>query len=234
MASQDGFRFTPNVVVGIAMIGAGGALLLDTLDLLNARDVVRYWPVLLILFGFSVVLQAVQGRGASGPPAGPRPIVTPGSVILLVIAGLVAANVYQRRAAARTGEGSDSVVAIMARSVRTSDGRPFDGAEMTTVMGRSVLDLRKATLAPGEEAVVDVFGMMGAVDLVVPRGWEIDVDAVPIMGRVDDSGARRSAVPAAARPQPSGEPAGGAGAGDEKPRLVVRGFIMMGRLTIRS
>jgi hypothetical protein len=53
-------------------------------------------------------------------------------------------------------------------------------------MGGSKLDLRQAKIAPGTEAVVDVFTVMGGVELLVPRDWNVDVQLVPIMGGVND------------------------------------------------
>ena len=237
MASENGFRFTPNFVVGVAMTAAGVVLMLDTLDVVNARELARYWPVLLILFGASVAVQAFQGAAEGAPPGrAQRPIVTPGLVVMFVVIGLLVSNAYQRRSGGRTDASTDGVVAVMGRASRTSDQRTFTGADMTSVMGRSLLDLREATLAPGEEAYVDVFGMMGAVELIVPQGWIVDVEAVPVMGRVDDSRFRPVRIPTGAEAAPPQDGSAGAPPAEaaEPPRLVVRGFIMMGRLNIRS
>jgi hypothetical protein len=235
MACNSGSGFTPNVVVGIAMTAVGTVLMLDTLDLVNARDVARYWPVLLIMFGASVVFQAFRGGPDSAAGGrGQRPILTPGFVIFFVIAGLLAANAFPR-ILPRTDRRSDSIVAVMGRAARTSDARTFTGANMTTVMGNSRLDLREATMAPGEEAVVDVFGLMGGVELIVPDGWVVDVEAVPLMGRVDDSRLRATRISTTSGNQPEDVDAAQEPVEDaEPPRVVVRGFMMMGRLTIRS
>ncbi len=239
MASDTRFRFTPNVVVGIAMTAAGTVLMLDTLEIVNARDAVRFWPVLLVMFGLSVVVQAFQGGPDAEPGRRPRPIVTPGLVIFLVVIGLLVSNSMQRlqpRSAGRTGAQSDSVIAVMSHANRASNARTFSGADMTSVMGNSRLDLREAMLAPGEEAVVNVFGMMGGLDLVVPEGWIVDVEAVPVMGRVQDLRWRTDAAPDTpntAEEERSGDRPAEVAAGPP-PRVVVRGFIMMGRLSIRS
>ena len=236
MASENGFRFTPNFVVGVAMTAAGVVLTLDTLDLVNARELARYWPVLLILFGASIAVQAFQGAPDGTPPGrAQRPIVTPGLVIVFVVVGLLVSNAYQRRSGGPADASTDSVVAVMGRASRTSDPRTFTGADMTSVMGRSLLDLRAAALAPGEDAYVNVFGMMGAVELIVPQGWTVDVEGVPVvMGRVDDSRFRPGPTRAEAAPPQDGSPGAPPAEAAKPPRLVVRGFIMMGRLNIRS
>jgi hypothetical protein len=125
----------------------------------------------------------------------------------------------------------------MVRDHRASEAKPFRGGDVTTVMGRAHLDLRQATIEPGQTAVIDVFGLMGAVVVEVPRDWVVDVESVNVFGGVRDqrspvqpaSGDEAPAVPEEAleRPDPpavSGQP----------PRLVLRGFVMMGRLTLRS
>jgi hypothetical protein len=57
---------------------------------------------------------------------------------------------------------------------------------MTSVMGGTRLDLRQAAVAPGEEATVDVFGLMGAVEVIVPETWIVDVQTTAVMGGVRD------------------------------------------------
>jgi len=120
---------------------------------------------------------------------------------------------------------------------RVSSATRFRGGDMTTVMGGCTLDLRPALLARGEEATLEVFALMGGLTLRVPEGWTVDVRAVPILGGVRDQragfGGRRQLkdgeVEANDAPAAQGGPAEGAA-----PRLVLRGFIMMGGLIIRS
>jgi hypothetical protein len=143
---------------------------------------------------------------------------------------------------------------------------------MTSVMGQTRLDLRQATIAPGSDATVDVFGLMGGVVVLVPETWTVDIQATAVMGGIRD---RRGAVasdeetegdsrrarrerrqaareapdrvlpPAAASETPAPAPpsgnAAGAAAGAETsprvsptPRIVLRGIVMAGGLTIRS
>ena len=112
------------------------------------------------------------------------------------------------------------VVSVMGRSDHVSRATTFRGADVTNVMGRTDLDLRDATLAPGASATVQVFSMMGAVMMRVPPTWTVDTGAITAMGGVRDE--RRS--------QSSDTPEAGAG---PAPRLVLRGVVAMGRLTIR-
>jgi hypothetical protein len=106
-------------------------------------------------------------------------------------------------------------------------GQPFKHGELTAVMGESRLDLREAALAPGDEAVIDVVAIMGSTIVHVPADWDVSFDAVPVMGGVKDE--RRGRPGAVDR----GEGSTGSFTGP-RPRLVLRGFVLMGGLVIRS
>jgi hypothetical protein len=112
------------------------------------------------------------------------------------------------------------VVSVMGRSDHVSRATAFRGADVTNVMGRTDLDLRDSTMAPGASASVQVFSMMGAVVMRVPPTWTVDTGAITAMGGVRDERLSRSAD----------TPDAGAG---PPPRLVLRGVVAMGRLTIR-
>jgi predicted membrane protein len=117
-------------------------------------------------------------------------------------------------------DDSVQVVSVMGRSDHVSRATAFRGANITNVMGRSDVDLRDATLAPGATASVKVFSMMGAVMLRVPPSWTVDTGAISAMGGVRDERPKWSSdTPDAAAGTP--------------PRLVLRGVVAMGRLTIR-
>ena len=123
------------------------------------------------------------------------------------------------RSATTTVSDRVRVVSVMGRSEHTSRATAFQGAEVTNVMGRSELDLRKATLAPGASAAVHVFSAMGAVVVRVPPTWTVDTGAVSALGEVRDERATLPEAEATAAPAP---------------RLVLRGLVMFGRLTITS
>ena len=213
--------------------------------------------MLLVLFGLSVVVQAIRG-GANGNGNGhrQRPVVTPGLVFLMIVGWILVSNASQR-SFNRVSESADervTVVAVMGRDTRTSHATAFRRADMTTVMGSSRLDLRQATIAPGQEAVIEVFGMMGEVQVIVPEAWTVDVRTVPVMGGVRDQrfgagfaptrGDRRlpplpplpEAAPPAGAPaeSPTPQTADTAVTSGPPPRLVIRGVVMMGALVIRS
>ena len=192
------------------------------------------WPIVIIAFGIIVALNGGARRRWHAPDQPGDPTVPPHvrrmrrpdhplsslATIGIWIAVFVAFQVSGFRSfSAENADDRVRVVSVMGRSEHTSRATAFQGAEVTNVMGRSELDLSDATLAPGASATVHVFSVMGALVIRVPRTWTVDTGAVSALGRVHDE---RGTTPEA---EATGSPA---------PRLVVRGFVMFGRLTITS
>jgi hypothetical protein len=102
-------------------------------------------------------------------------------------------------------------------------------------MGKSSLDLRQVTLAPGEVMTVDVFVTMGNATIRIPDEWVVDASALPLMGAIEEDRFPKPVAPrlekesqgdvTAAPPPPPSGPA---------PRLRLRGFVMMGKVEVTS
>jgi hypothetical protein len=127
----------------------------------------------------------------------------------------------------RLGEASDAgdhprLAAIIGSAQRAPETRVFTGAELTALMGSCALDLTRAQMAPGGEATIDIFAMMGSVTIRVPDGWTIDTHAVPVMDSIRDD----------RWPTPKGGTDNSFVIG--APRLQLRGVVMMGSIFIKS
>jgi hypothetical protein len=196
------------------------------------------WPIVIIALGIIVALNGGRRRrwhvpeppGAPGDPARPRRrhrhdrSLSPLGVLGVWIAIFVALQVSGIRSfnIANTNSNTDDrvrVVSVLGRSEHVSRAATFHGADITNVMGRSQLDLHDAILAPGANATVHVFSAMGTVAVRVPATWTVDAGAVSAMGGVRDDRA----------PSAEAEATGG-----PAPRLVLRGFVIFGRLRITS
>ena len=145
-------------------------------------------------------------------------------VITVVLLGVVLVGYWPgRRGFASDSADHPRLAALMGSAQRTSEARMFTGAEMTAMMGSCTLDLTHAEMAPGAEATVDIFAMMGSVTIRVPDGWVVDTHAVPVMGGVRDD-----------RWQVSSIGSENASTAAQPPRLVLRGMVMMGSIFIKS
>jgi predicted membrane protein len=233
MAGNARINFTPNMVVGIGVALLGVLLTLDQVQVLQAADWLRFWPVMLILFGASIAVQALPGNApTSGQPH--QPIVF-APLLFLIIAGLFGVRVIGPRNPAQRAENTVTVRSVMSGNQSATSPGPFHGAEMTSVMGEARLDLRHAVIAPGEEASIELFTMMGAATIFVPDGWTVDVRATPIMGGVKDERRKSNIQTDAVEERPTGvEVEAVSPQKAVPPRLVVNGVVMMGGLVIKS
>jgi hypothetical protein len=156
----------------------GGTLLGNRLGWLDV-NIFSYWPLLLVLVGGRIVLQAMSQAGndrSSGVMAFPGGSQTPSG-----------------------GDPGDvvSAVAVMSGFQRRITSQAFRGGELTAFMGGGKLDLRNALPANGE-AVVNLFAMMGGFEIVIPESWSLVVEVTPFMGGIEDK-ARTSTQPSAPR-----------------------------------
>lgn len=242
---------TPNLVVGITIMAVGITLLLNTLGIAEARSLLKYWPALIVLFGASIVAQAFtpvdpaapKQKGSGGVPC-----------FFLFLLGVAMFATFGFNGITETGAAGPgvNVAGVMGRAENRNVGSDVRYGRVTAVMGRSSLDLRQVTLAPGEEVVVDVFVTMGRATVRIPDHWVVDTSALPVMGSVDEE--RFTPLPrdaereseleveienenkaqtaeqapssdvAAAAPPVNGPP----------PRLRLRGFVMMGKVEVTS
>ncbi len=191
------------------------------------------WPIVIIAFGLMVALNGGRRRRwRVPPPTGPTDPAHPWrphehhrslsglGVLGMWLAIFVALQVSGVRLLRTTSaDETVRVVSVMSRSEHVNRGTVFQGANVTNVMGRSELDLHDATLAPGSNAVIHVFSAMGSVVVRVPPAWTVDAGALSAIGAVRDE-----------RP-PLAEAESATGPG---PRVVLRGVVMFGRLTITS
>jgi predicted membrane protein len=239
--SERSGLMTPRLVIGLAIALFGVVLVLDRLNLVVADQVLQWWPAVIVAVGAMIFHQS---RHIGGGVNGVIVMLIGGWLLLnsvgivrvrfwemfwpLVLIGIGAALVMQalgRRTREKSVAHTDDTVAVFAvlsgvKRVSTSDR--FRGGEVTAFMGGALIDLRQASIPPGEEAVLDIFAIMGGCEIQVPPSWTVATPLVPFMGGIDDK--RPSPLPG------SGETAGGR----PNPRLVLRGLVMMGGIEIKS
>jgi predicted membrane protein len=239
MQGERQVSVTPQLALGVFIMAAGVLLTLDRLELVEIGGTLRLWPGFLIVVG---VVMLANRTDAAGRFWGGAWIVV-GGWLLLNTLGLVRVAIWElfwpavliligmklvtqttrRRADAAAGvSASGSQIAILAESNRSSQNAPFRGTEMTAILGGCRLDLRQATIPPGEHAVIDVFALMGSVEIWVPGTWSVNTDVIPILGGVEDK-----------RLLPSKGPETGAVA-EPPPTLILRGQIVLAGLTLKN
>jgi predicted membrane protein len=61
----------------------------------------------------------------------------------------------------------------------------FRGGDITLFMGGGKIDLREARIQ-GNEAVLDIFTLIGGIELLVPRDWVVEPRFSPVLGGFED------------------------------------------------
>jgi predicted membrane protein len=211
---------------GVIWMAIGGVLLLNSLRIVRVSMWELFWPAVLIAVGVRLITR-------TGPSARMRRRRFRDGASFTTGSGAAAGFGDQARSTTGLGEpvspvgdtlDTAGVVAILGGVHRVSAAVPFHGTEATIFMGGAKIDLRSATIAPGGEAVIDLFVVIGGCELVVPPSWVVSAPLIAVMGGIDDKRLAPSqtvvqdATAAAAAP----------------PRLLIRGVVMMGGVTLRS
>lgn len=253
MANDTRLSLNPQFIIGLGLIVFGGLLTLDRMELVDAARSLRYWPVVLIVLGAWMAIERRRtGRSFPG-----YVMLTIGSLLLLDAMGVVRVRFWElfwpvilmavgaklimqtpgqhgmgrwlfgmsNRHTDATPEGATidgtvNMFSVFGSDRRATNDRIFRGGDVTSIFSGTQLDLRQAAIEPGNQAVINVFLLMGGHELWVPQGWTVVIEVMPILGGVDDK--RLPPVLNAAT------------ATAAAPRLVLRGMVVMGGLTIKN
>jgi hypothetical protein len=197
-----GKRSGPGRVWGTVALVGGVVLMGQRIGLWTA-ELRAFTPLLLVFLGGYIVWQTMRNDGGKGRETARE------------------WRSHFDQAGANRGTPSEPIidsgdsiqaVAVLAGIERRVTSSSFRGGELTAVLGGGQIDMREAVPADGQ-AVIDVFAVMGGLEIRVPESWNIEVRATPVLGAIRDTRA----------------PAGSSG-----PRLIVRGMVFLGGIEFKS
>src|ERR1700722_10561175 len=187
-------------IVGIVIIAAGAVLLAGNLGVLDAHYVFRnIGPVVLFILGAALLArrrhdQVLLGLvlmfvGAWGFATQQQWIkihfwAVIGPMMLVLAGGSLVGRAFNRPAPEGAGDAYIRTFAIFSGS-ELRPTVPFEGADLTAVMGGVKVDLTNAPMAH-DTATIDVFALMGGTEIFVPRDWDVTVRVISLMGGVSD------------------------------------------------
>jgi hypothetical protein len=224
-------RATGRLIFGIVLLALGSLWTLDNLGLVDAGEVLRYWPALLVAFGlmrlFGWAMPRTPLLGGILAFVGVQMLLHEFDLVrfsllqlwpaVLVIVGASIVWRSLRGPGQSLGEvemaSEFSALAIMGGNTRRVRSPAFQRADVSAMMGGVELDLRDAKPA-GEQVVIDVFAWWGGIDIIVPDDWKVQNEAIPVMGGIEDN---------------TYAPAGPAAT-----TLVLRGVAIMGGVEVKS
>ena len=217
-------KVTPRVVLGLAVMLAGLVLALDSLGFVEAGQIFRFWPLILVAVG------AVKWMSPVPQKMSALIWIVAGVAFLLVSLGrmsfggvwamilfLVGANIaWKALRPVALPKDADSVIDLMqfmggTKTVVTT--QDFKGGQATAVMGGCEIDLRHASMPEGRAAVIDTFAFWGGIEIRAPDDWEVVSQGSAALGGFVNN----------ARSQPG-----------SKRRLVVTGLAVMGGVEVKN
>ena len=230
MNGSNGFRITPRLIIGLAILAFGVLWMLDNMNILESEPILEYWPLVLVFIGLSKLSNPRANKG------GPIVLMIAGAFltfvnvthydvdigdliplgIALIGAKLVWDALGRRRAPTAISDPNDVVhsFALMAGIHHQNNSQSFRGGDANAIMGGVELDLRNASIREGEAAVIDAFAMWGGVEITIPETWRVTPQVLPLLGGFDDKTAN---------------PKSGSG-----PELIVKGAAVMGAIVVKN
>lgn len=184
---------TGRALLGAVLAAVGVVLLLGQAEVVDASSFLSaWWPLAVVLAGALALLGrpravvagaavAVLGVVLLGITTGVLAAVGYGVVwaVALIVAGGWLALGHRGPRPASPDDRVEAVVVFGGREIR-SGARPFRGGSVMAIFGGVELDLTGAQLA--QDAVLDVIGVFGGADVVVPPGWRVRMNGPAIFG----------------------------------------------------
>jgi hypothetical protein len=192
------------LIPAMVLIGIGALFLLNNLHIVEAGDVFRFWPAILIAIG---IVKLVDANDGSGRTAG-AVLIGVGGVFLARTLGFLPVNlwdlwpliligigllmllertpVFQFGIATKTGMGLKKESAVFSGGKRVIVDQNFSGAKYDAVFGGYELDFRKADIA-GESAVLELNAVFGGIEAKVPESWSVVMKGAGVFGGFVDN-----------------------------------------------
>jgi predicted membrane protein len=228
------------IFFGVVVVAIGCLLLLDNLGIFRFRDIWQYWPVLLIVWGLS---HLIESRTPSGWVWGGM-IALIGALFLLdnldifvfnfavvwpvlliafgvtVLLGALERRQYnQQYNASGPSYAAAPMIgshAFFSENRTGSDAQDFQGGAASAIFGAARFDLRNASMST-DEARIHVDVIFGEAEVRIPETWNVISRAAVIFGGIDD----KTIHP---KPDPN----------VKTPRLVITGSVIFGAITLRN
>lgn len=186
-------------IAGVSIVLVGVALLLGNIGLFNVGNIfATYWPLLIVLGGvlmfmgnpkevlFSLIVVIVglllQLRELNILNFSFGQIFWPAVIIFAGLAILF--NRAKDGRPVKTKDTSTELFALFSGIDSKNHADDYTGGKVTAIAGGIVLDLREATIA--KSANLEVFALMGGIELKVPKGVLVNVTGMPMLGGWDN------------------------------------------------
>jgi len=223
-------KISYQIIFGVIIIIIGILLLLQTTGIYDTGQFLIYIPSLFILLGIYALWKS-RFRNITGPlilifvfgiiQLLNLNIISPSDIsrwwpIILIIIG-IGFLLNRIRGPARKDEYIDEIdlLAIFGGVDSLIKSKAFQGGGVTAIFGGVDLDLKDSKIKESP-VYVNVIVLFGGVDIKVPDDWNVKIEAIPLLGGVDEERPRRKKTES------------------EVPDLIVTGFAAFGGLSIKD
>jgi predicted membrane protein len=206
-------------VTGVVLVIAGTWLLLNTLGLVSLNLWEFLWPLILVVIGARIMMRSQRDSSEDQRPPSVASVSCPFPPPPASAASAGPSTASSAFAPASTSGPNagfpdhTSVFSLMSSCRRRWANAIFRSAEATCLMGGCHLDLRNATMGPDGTAQIEVFVIMGGINLNVPPNWTVISHVTALLGGIDD----KTHTPA-----------------NPTQQLILRGTVVMGGIEITN
>ena len=159
-----------NNLVGYIFVFIGGYnILTDFFHIPLGRFAGDFWPILLIIFGFYILLKNKEGNKSTNINSKPKFDV----------------GDFDKTTYNSTEQDFIDEFVIFSGSEKRILSNNFRGGKITTLFGGTDIDLRQTTLAEGTNTL-EIITIFGGIDLYLPKDWNVIINVTPIFGGFDD------------------------------------------------
>ncbi len=236
MHSTNTGLFNSRIIIAIFIILIGALLLAKNLGMEIPFDVWQLWPLLLIFMGIGHLIRPAMNR----QPVSGIVLILLGFIFLgntlgwfyfnfsqlwpvfLILVGLAMIGKRSWKTADETinTDGIDLSMLLGGGEYRYTS-KQLRAGKISAIMGGGTIDLSDAEMS-GNELIMHISILMGGLELIIPKHWEVHQQNTPILGGVED------------KTRGHRENSGNDFLSQGDKRLVVQGSIILGGLEIRN
>ena len=236
MNEQRDRIFNVRLIIGIAIVLVGALSLLANLGFHVDIHLWDYWPVILILIGLSMIFKGPEYRSSFGGSL----FLIVGILFLLnnfeiihfgmgifwsIIIILIGVAILKHGLGGSGKSALDAdyinITAILGGGEHNFTSKQLRGGKVFAFMGGAKLNLKEADFAD-DSIVIEIFAMMGGVEIIAPVNWQVSMHGLPILGGMDN---KTSARPREDRAEISGT---------SPKRLVINGTAILGGIEVKN
>lgn len=197
---------------GLLLIVIGGLFLFAQMDWWDFGEVVsRFWPVIFILLGLSMLVSnnfKNVGGGVFFILFGTFFLLVKWDIlhavwryiwpVAIIVIGLwiLLRPIWHpdKKKPSETTADDLNISQVFSGTSRKIESRNFRGGKADVVFGSAEIDLRGAGLAGGQATLV-LSAVFGGIEVYVPREWQVVLEGTPVLGSIESHKKASAAAP---------------------------------------